>query len=517
MLCHTIYNSNSNAAVQTTITIFDDLTWKCHYYEKEVKSCSILSSLPSHICNVHVVLKVIKKLSVAHVCIGNCDDKFEEIVEHRKGKFLSLSGETAATIDSHEIAFQDRTISNTIRHVECDIFVDTEDGQCKTCRNYRPILRAMYHRYKQTALAENVSSSRTNSKTYTLTKLKECQARLQVAEEQLAKAQQISDQYIEVDEEVHNDLLTIINENAADINKALPNNSFSQLFWKQQIDALLCSNLKQMRWHPLVIRWCLSIKLRSPSTYEAMCKSGLLKLPSQRTLGLRDYTHVIKPSSGFSDEVDEMLMKEGRINEIEEWQKHVVLIFDEMHIKEDLVFDKTTGELKGFIRLGNINDHLLNLESALSNDCAGQMPPLANSMLTFMVRGIFIDLHFPYAQFPCKNLTGDLLYPLVWEAVQRLESCGFKVLATICDGASSNRHFIHMHGNYKSSLVYKTVNPYSNDTNRDLYFMIDVPHLMKTARNCWSNPKRKLWVYYYIYIFLSCPMCNLKLEITVLL
>ena len=70
-----------------------------------------------------------------------------------------------------------------------------------------------------------------------------------------------------------------------------------------------------MRWHPLVIRWCLSIKLRSPSTYEAMCKSGLLKLPSQRTL--RDYTHVIKPSSGFSDEVDEMLMKEGRINEIE--------------------------------------------------------------------------------------------------------------------------------------------------------------------------------------------------------
>jgi len=32
--------------------------------------------------------------------------------------------ETAATIDSHEISF------NTIRHVEYDIFVDIEDGQC---------------------------------------------------------------------------------------------------------------------------------------------------------------------------------------------------------------------------------------------------------------------------------------------------------------------------------------------------------------------------------------------------
>jgi len=105
-----------------------------------------------------------------------------------------------------------------------------------------------------------------------------------VAEQQLAKAQQISNQYVEVDEEVHNDLLTIINENAADINKALPNNSFCQLFWKQQIDALLTSNPKQMRWHPSVIRWCLSIKLRSPSTYETLYNSGLLRLPLPRTL-----------------------------------------------------------------------------------------------------------------------------------------------------------------------------------------------------------------------------------------
>jgi len=45
-------------------------------------------------------------------------------------------------------------------------------------------------------------------------KLKECQARLQVAEQQLAKAQQVLEQYVEVDEEMHNDLLTITNKNA---------------------------------------------------------------------------------------------------------------------------------------------------------------------------------------------------------------------------------------------------------------------------------------------------------------
>jgi len=67
----------------------------------------------------------------------------------------------------------------------------------------------------------------------------------------------------------------------------------------------------------------------------------------------------------------------------------------------------------------------------------------------------FIDLEFPYAQFPCKNLTGDELYPIVWEAIQWLELCGFKVLATICDGVANNHQFIHMHGTPKSPLVYK--------------------------------------------------------------
>jgi len=93
--------------MQTTITIFDDLAWKCHYYEKEVKCCSILSSLPSHICNIDDLFKILKKLSVVHVCIGNYDDNFKVITEQREGKFVSISGETAATTDSHEISIKD--------------------------------------------------------------------------------------------------------------------------------------------------------------------------------------------------------------------------------------------------------------------------------------------------------------------------------------------------------------------------------------------------------------------------
>ena len=39
-----------------------------------------------------------------------------------------------------------------------------------------------------------------------------------------------------------------------------------------------------MRWHPTMIRWALSIQAKSSSTYLMMCESGMLCLPSDRTL-----------------------------------------------------------------------------------------------------------------------------------------------------------------------------------------------------------------------------------------
>ena len=48
-------------------------------------------------------------------------------------------------------------------------------------------------------------------------------------------------------------------------------------------------------------------------------------------------------------------------------------------------------------------------------------------MMVFMVRGLFSSLQFPYAQFACADITGDMLYDSFWEAVRRIETCGLKV------------------------------------------------------------------------------------------
>lgn len=44
-----------------------------------------------------------------------------------------------------------------------------------------------------------------------------------------------------------------------------------------------------------------------------------------------------------------------------------------------------------------------------------------------MVRGLFSKLQFAYAHFSCSALNGHHLYPIFWEAIERLERCRFHV------------------------------------------------------------------------------------------
>ena len=85
--------------------------------------------------------------------------------------------------------------------------------------------------------------------------------------------------------------------------------------------------------------------------------------------------------------------------------------------------------------------------------------------------------------------------------MKNLECAGFKVTSLTGDKASPNRKFFRMHrlaSDQKSGVVYNILNPYSIE-KRYLFFISDVPHLLKTARNCWANSfghslKRALWV-----------------------
>ena len=152
---------------------------------------------------------------------------------------------------------------------------------------------------------------------------------------------------------------------------------------------------------------------------------------------LRDYTHFVSSTSGFSKEVDAQLISATKLYSLKEFEKCVSLIMDEMYIKEDNIH---SGDVVGFANLGDTNAHLLQFEKSLEGGREAQTP--AKTMFVLMVRGL---LQYPYAQFPCSVLSGDLLHDLVWECVFPLERVGLKVLALAADGASTNRLFFRLH------------------------------------------------------------------------
>ena len=82
-----------------------------------------------------------------------------------------------------------------------------------------------------------------------------------------------------------------------------------------------------------------------------------------------------------------------------------------MKIKEDLVYNKTTGKIIGFTSLGNISDILSEME-AKCQDNRVQHPPVAKYILVLMVRGIFVKLNFPYAHFATRGIFGRLFVNL---------------------------------------------------------------------------------------------------------
>ena len=81
----------------------------------------------------------------------------------------------------------------------------------------------------------------------------------------------------------------------------------------------------------------------------------------------------------------------------------MVLILDEIKIQEDLVFDKSGHRLHGFVNLGDINSELKALENQAS-ERSSPSSNIATHILTLMVRGIFMKLEFPYANFPTQSM-----------------------------------------------------------------------------------------------------------------
>ena len=487
--------SSQPLVITHTLLVNVDLSWELfvHGHKVDAGNTKVLSSIPFTLISFSSFRQLLDVIQSSTVCTGNPDPHFVGMIVSRKGKLLSPNGEIKAQLDSgFPVANGKQTYSKTVRTINCELLVNGE--KCINCSKYRCTLRSLHSRYSS---ANQDASMHTNDR-YLKTpqrteKLKSLRSRCKFMEIEVkrlkTKIQESSDSKgVSVDEPLHQELRGIMVQRSDSILKAYPEGSFKRLFWDQQLKAATVMNAAQMRWHPTMIRWCLNLKYLSSAAYHSLRSSGFIRLPSERTL--RDYSHVFKVKCGFQSKVDKMLLEEASKHGLLEWKKFIVILIDEMKLRESLVYDKHHHNVIGFVHLSDVENQLS--ESNISDNS------VATHLLCLMVRGVFTGLHFPYAHFATAEVTGSSLFFMVWEAIERLERLGFKVIAVTGDGASTNRKLFNIHSVSKDDVCHRVKNPYTTE-ERYIHFFSDIPHLIKTTRNCWSHSfghgwTRKLWV-----------------------
>ncbi len=386
--------------------------------------------------------------------------------------------------------------------MKCTLLLD-ESVCCNHCKMYQKnTLNRLLYRHNNRSLEskENISSHvnhRFMDSESKIMRIKALKTEVQKKTKGLKRMEgilqeHIQREYVPVDNMLHDDLVAIMDQHVSLVDGDDQNTlEFRKIFWKQQRQAFAKKNTKSVRWHPLVVKWCLYLHHKSSGAYETLRNSGLIRLPSGRTL--RDYRHFAPVSTGLSSAVDAQLRDLAQKTS-PSLAKYVVVLIDEMYVKEGLVFNKSTGAITGFVDLDDFNNHLIDFENAISQDTNQKScRPFAKTLLVFMVRGVVTNFVFPYALYPAASLKGCDLFPLLWDVIERLTRNSFHVLAVTCDGATCNRRLFSLHSKTRKDIVYKTRNVFSAN-NEFIYFVSDPPHLLKTIRNCFASSKRNLWV-----------------------
>lgn len=422
-------------------------------YNKETKSVAVKIRdriLPARSFHFTQPSDLLRDLAQSKLCVGNSDLKVTDQSEYAE---------------------------------MCTILIRSGGSErCFQCRKYRKTLQKHIERRDKQAVTASDRTAASSKSKYSHLNRDELLQRARNLSSKLNKTLQdikrlrkkLDDLIVKHGIEVDHDTSSICQSTISSAADKFESGSLRKLFLEQQLKANSAKSPSGMRWHPSIIRWCLVMHSKSRSAYRYIRQSEAMSLPSERTLS--DYICYKPLETGCQTaEILDLQVKYGA--------QDVSVCFDEMKVKEGLVYCPFSGSLTGYVD---------SLDSDSILDVTDQSPKLASHALAFQVRGLKSDLSSVIATYATSGLTAELLYSRFWDTVANLELAGFRVRIAVSDGAATNRKFYKLHKDDfpNDKITYRAINKFSPD-QRTLYFASDSCHLVKTTRNCMERSRFK--------------------------
>ncbi len=209
--------------------------------------------------------------------------------------------------------------------------------------------------------------------------------------------------------------------------------------------------------------------------YESFRKRGY-PLPSYRTLCRKIESIEIRP--GIQSEILEIRSYDRPSNEEE---KACILLIDEIEIKPGFTYDQ---QQKCF--LGSISTEFQNKLIRLTTSSKKSSVELAAThILVFLVKHIYTKSKFIAAYYLTGNsMSNKSYYSTTKDVIKAIETMiKYKIHSVTTDIEPNNLKLWKEFGIESKRNSIQTFASHPNDSNRNLYFIADVAHLIKNLRN----------------------------------
>lgn len=245
------------------------------------------------------------------------------------------------------------------------------------------------------------------------------------------------------------------------LDRLLSNKSHSvKTFVKMQL-----YHKKRTSWSKDEKQLALSLYYKSPGNYKHMIEKLKFCLPSVRVI--QSWLKILYLRTGVNNTLSRKLALKAKT--MTDRERTCAVMFDEIALKKQLEFNISEDVVEGYQDLASL----------------GKEDKIGNTALVFFIRGLFNNWKIPFCYFisagPVKSPS---LQHIIVEVIRRLRELTFNPMVLVCDQGSNNRSAMKL-------LGASSENPAITIDEKKIFTCFDVPHLLKSLRNNFINPKLK--------------------------
>lgn len=200
-----------------------------------------------------------------------------------------------------------------------------------------------------------------------------------------------------------------------------------------------------------------NIHYKSSSCYFFLRDNLGFTLPSKSSL--HRWAPLKKLRPGFNPEL--LANLKNIISSMDDISKEAVILFDEVAIRKDLVYNPYLDEIEGLTDYGS----------------GDRTSGIGKYICVFMVRGLVHNWKYVLSYFVSNEaITGDKLKEIVMKNLEVASCLGLYIRAMTGDQGPNNRRCFRLLGATKTC-------PFFTWNSKKIYCLFDVPHLIKSVRN----------------------------------